>query len=94
MKTCAKIFIIIGMISGCIAIFPIIVGALALNKIKQARSKDELVTMGIVTLLLCSTLGGVFMLLIKDEELNEVVVTDVPKEEKKTEQTNEKGGPS
>lgn len=69
MKTVAKVFIIIGMITGAIAIFPIIVGALALKKMNNATSASELKTMGVVTLLFCSLIGGVCMLCIKDADL-------------------------
>lgn len=70
MKTAAKVFIWIGLIGGAILIFPLIIGVFALNKIDTATSKNDLVGMGVATLLLCSTLGGIFMLLITDEELN------------------------
>ena len=70
MKTAAKVFIWIGLIGGAIFIFPLIIGIFALNKIDTATSKNDLVGMGVATLLLCSTLGGIFMLLITDEELN------------------------
>ena len=69
MKTAAKIFTIIGMVVGCWMIVPIIVGILSLNKMKTATCKSDLTVMAILNLLFCSMLGGVFMLLIKDEEL-------------------------
>lgn len=69
MKTAAKVFIIIGMVCGCVAIFPIIVGAIALKKLKTAQTKSDLTVMGIVTLLFCNVIGGILMLLIKDEDL-------------------------
>ncbi len=69
MKTASKVFIWIGMVLTFYLIFPIVVGVLALTKIGEAKSKEELKTMGILTALFCSTLGGIFMLCIKDEEL-------------------------
>ena len=74
MKTSAKVFIWIGMILGGIVIFPIVVGCFALSKINNAKSRDELQTMGILTTLFCSLLGGIFMLCIKDEELGGGVI--------------------
>ena len=71
MKKAAKVFIWVGMILSFYLIYPIIVGAIALKKIDTARSRDELVGMGIITILFCSTLGGVFMLLLNDEQLAE-----------------------
>ena len=69
MKTAAKVFIWIGMVIQFFLIFPIVVGALALNKLSTATKKEELQTMGILTIFLCSPLAGIFMLCIKDEEL-------------------------
>lgn len=61
MELAAKIFIIIGMITGCFAILPLIFGFIALGKIKKGE-----VTVGwsILTLIFVNILGGVFMLLI------------------------------
>ncbi len=70
MKTAAKVFIWIGMILQFFLIYPIVLGIFALKKINSATSKDELQTQGIFTTLFCSLLGGIFMLCIKDEELN------------------------
>ena len=71
MKTAAKIFIIIGMIVGFWYILPLIFGFIALKKLKTAKKKEELTVTAILTLLFCNILGGIFMLLIKDEELVE-----------------------
>lgn len=69
MKTAAKVFIWIGMIVQFYLVFPIVVGVLALKKLDEAITKDELQTFGIVTLFFCSFLGGIFMLSIKEEEI-------------------------
>ena len=71
MKTAAKVFIIIGMIIGFWMILPIIFGALSLGKINTATQKSELVGLGICTLIFCSVLGGIFMLCITEEQLNQ-----------------------
>lgn len=71
MKTAAKVFIWIGIIFQFFLIYPIIIGVFALQKLDQAKTKEELQSFGILTLLLCSLLGGIFMLCIKDEELAE-----------------------
>lgn len=52
-----------------LSIVPIIVGIIALKKIKKATSKNQLTAIAIVSIILCSLLGGIFMLFIKDEEL-------------------------
>lgn len=71
MKTAAKVFLVIGCISGAIAIFPLVVGILAIKKLNTATKKEELTTMGVLALLFCNVLGGIFMLCIKDEDLAE-----------------------
>lgn len=45
----------------------------ALEMLSKARSHKELVTIGVLTMIFCSFLGGLFMLLIKDEELNQTM---------------------
>ena len=83
MKTAAKVFIILGMIFGCIAILPPIVGGIGLSKINSAKDRSELVGMGVCVLLFCSLLGGIFMLCIPNEQLagageqNQQVVVNV-----------------
>ena len=68
MKTAAKIFTILGMVIGALAIYPIIVGLLALNKMKKATCKKDLTVWAIANLILCSPIGGILMLLLKDED--------------------------
>lgn len=83
MKQSAKVFIWIGMILQFILIYPIVVGVLALKKIDESTSKEDLKTLGIFTLFFCSLIGGIFMLNIKDEELsNSGNNTILTKEEK------------
>ena len=88
MKTASKIFIWMGMILGGVLIFPIVVGILALKKINRAQSFQELQTMGVLTLLFCSFLGGIFMLCIKNEELCFDSNVNIIKYEKKTVDNN------
>ena len=71
MKTAAKVFIIIGIVLTFWLIYPLVLGFIALNKIDEARDKSELQTWGIITLILVSQLGGLFMLLIPNEELSQ-----------------------
>lgn len=66
-------------------ILMIIVGAIALKKIKKATNHSQLVNIGICTLLFCSLWGGMYMLLIKDEELNK---EEQNKEEQNKEELN------
>lgn len=42
MKTAAKVFIILGMIFGCIAILPLIVGGIGLSKLNPQRIEVNL----------------------------------------------------
>lgn len=65
MKTLAKVFIIIGMIVGCYLIVPLIVGIVALVKMKKQKPS---ILLSIVVLIFCSLIGGIFLLLSKEEE--------------------------
>ncbi|MGN0813476.1 MAG: hypothetical protein ACI4MQ_08220 [Candidatus Coproplasma sp.] len=69
MKTAAKVFTIIGMIFGAIAILPLIFGGITLSKMKSAKDVSELKVWGVLDLLFCSLLGGIFVLCIKNEDL-------------------------
>lgn len=69
MKTAAKVFTIIGMITGFWMIIPLIVGFIALKKLKTAQTKAELTTIAIVNLIFCSLIGGILMLCLKDQDL-------------------------
>lgn len=69
MKTAAKVCLIIGMVFGFWMILPLVFGILAINKLNTATKKEELVGMGVCALLFCSTLGGIFMLCVSDEDL-------------------------
>lgn len=70
MKTAAKVFIIIGMVFGAIAIFPLVVGAIALGKLGTAQNKNELTTIAILTLIFCSPIAGILMLCMSDDDLS------------------------
>ena len=69
MKKAAKVFLIIGMIGGGYLIFPIILGIFALRRLNRAKSSEDLKVWGILSIFFVSTLGGIFMLCVKDEEL-------------------------
>ena len=76
MKTAAKVFIIINMVCLFFLIFPIVVGAIAIKKLdnEEGETKDDLVTMSILTMIFCSFFGGLFMLLYTlDKYDNDVV---------------------
>lgn len=69
MKGWIKFFIWIGMLFQFFLIYPIIVGVIALKRLNEAQTKDELMGIGIAVTLLVSTLGGILMLIIKDKDL-------------------------
>lgn len=71
MKQAARIFIILGMVFGFFLIFPIILGVFALKKLDEATKAEDITTWGIVTLICVSFIGGLLMLLLKDEDLKE-----------------------
>ena len=79
MRKAAKVFLIIGMIYEFALIFPIIIGSIAINRLNTAKKREELTGIGVAALLLVSTLGGIFMLCVSQEELdraNNVVTTE------------------
>lgn len=68
MKTAAKVFIILGMIFGFYLIFPIVIGAITLKKLKTATKKDDVKTWGIVSLIFCNIIGGILILCLQDSD--------------------------
>ena len=70
MKKAAKVFLVLGMIFQFYLIFPIVVGANAIKRINNAKTIDELRGYGIASIICVSVLGGIFMLHIRQEELN------------------------
>jgi len=69
MKTAIKVFIWIGIFGGLFLVFPVVIGVLALNKLDAIKDKSELQTMGWLTLLFCSTLAGILMLVATNADL-------------------------
>lgn len=69
MKTTIKVFIWIGMILQFFLIFPIIVGVMALKKLDQAKTKEELTGIAVAVLLLVNVIAGILMLVISDQEM-------------------------
>ena len=90
----AKVFIWIGMIFQFYLIFPIIVGVLALDKIKTANTQEELKTMGILTMFFCNLIGGILMLNISTYDLQNrknyiyIYEEDIPQKNMKTKEDN------
>lgn len=69
MKTATRIIIIIDMILRCFCIFPVIFGILALKKLSEAQERADVSDgFALCTLLFCSTVGGLFMLTMTDEQ--------------------------
>lgn len=48
-----------------------IVGAIALKKLNTATNKDQLVGIGVCTLIFCSLIGGILMLCLTDADLKQ-----------------------
>ena len=67
MKT-IKFFIILGMILGAILIFPTIVGAITLNRLNQAKKKEDITGVAICTLIFCSVIAGILMLCMTEDD--------------------------
>ncbi len=71
MKNTARVFIWIGIIVQFFLIYPIVVGVIALQKLNDARKKEEIQTIGILTLLFCNIISGIIMLTMTDKDLSE-----------------------
>lgn len=72
MKTVAKIFIIIGMVCQCFLIYPIVLGVIALKKLKTAQKKADFSTAwSVVVLLLVNLIAGIILLCMKDKDFAE-----------------------
>ena len=94
MRKAAKVFLIIGMIYSFVLVFPIIIGSIAINRLNTAKKREELTGIGVAALLLVSTLGGIFMLCVSQEELdkanNVVPDTSEPQKEIKAKEIEQK----
>jgi hypothetical protein len=90
-KTTCKIFIYLSIIFGFYLIVPIIVGVIALEKLDTAKSKEDLKTIGILTLIFCSVIAGILMLCMDNDELkeNDVIEDENSKDNKPIIQDNE-----
>ena len=82
MRKAARVFLILGMIFQCYLIFPIVLGIFANRRLSTAKTSEELKGWGILSIFFISVLGGVFMLCVKDEELQENIVS-IPRVETK-----------
>ena len=65
MKTAAKVFIIIGMITMFWCILPLIFGGIALNQMKTQKPSTGIC---VCVLLFCNLLGGIFLLCSDESE--------------------------
>ena len=65
MKKAAKVFIVIGMIFQFWLVIPLILGIVALNKMKKGKPS---VGFSVCVLLFVNVLGGIFLLCSKEEE--------------------------
>ena len=61
--------LIIGIILIAISLAPLIIGVKALKKLEEAVNRNDLIVIGIITLIFCSFLGGLFMLIMQDSDL-------------------------
>jgi len=66
MKTAAQVFIIIGMVCGFWMILPLIFGGIALSQMGKGMKPST--GMSVCVLLFCSLIGGILLLVAKDED--------------------------
>ena len=81
MKTAAKVFIILGMVCQFFTIIPLIVGFIALSKMKTQKPSTGL---SVCVLLFCNLIGGILLLCSKEEDfaVPAAPVAEAPAEEK------------
>jgi len=88
MKTVAKVFLIIGAVFACILVFPPILCVFALRAL-DSGDPHKVRVWGVISIILVSLLGGIFMLLSDEAQLlnrDDNTYTDIPstpKEESK-----------
>lgn len=70
MKKAAKVFLIIGMCLTFYLVYPIVLGIKALKKLEEAKTTDDLRLWAILSIFFVSSIGGLLMLLLKQEDLN------------------------
>ena len=63
-----RFFIILGMILGSVLVYPIIVGAITLNRLSNATKREDIKGVAICTLIFCSMIAGILMLCMTDED--------------------------
>jgi len=68
----SKVFIYIGMILQFFLIYPIVIGVKALKTIDRATNKSDLNRIAIASIFFCSFMGGIFMLLIDEYDLQKL----------------------
>jgi hypothetical protein len=67
-----KVFIIIGIIFGAPLIYPVVLGILAIKKLNNAETTEELTTWGILTIFFVSFIGGILMLNVKQKDIDSI----------------------
>ena len=68
MKKPARVFLVIGIIIGFFTIITPIIGMTALNRLNNPRNTNDKKIWGILSLIFVSIIGGIFYLLISDNE--------------------------
>ena len=67
MKTAAKVFLIIRIIFSFYLIYPLVLGIIACKKLDECKDIKEIHKWGIICLILVSLIGGIIMLVMKEE---------------------------
>ncbi len=68
MKKAAKIFTIISIVLCFLNIVTPVIGFITLSKMKKATCKKDLTLWAVLSIIFCNPIGGVLMLLLKDED--------------------------
>lgn len=72
-----KLLSIMAIVMAVCSVIALVVGSLALQKLKTAKNKNELVLFGVLSIFFVNLLGGIFMLCVKNEDLNAETIAPV-----------------
>ena len=71
MKTCAKVFLIIGMCLTFYLILPIVFGVITIKKLDTVLIRGEIIPWGVLSIIFVSQVGGILVLCMSDDHFRE-----------------------
>ena len=71
MKTCAKVFLIIGMCLTFYLVLPLIFGIITIKKLDTVLTRGEIIPWGVLSIIFVSQIGGILVLCMSDDHFRE-----------------------